>query len=110
MGVLKWISGMVQDVETYLANEEKIVKADLAPLMANIGSEFRDALGKFAEAEYAAFKSIVGDEFAKVKAANPSATVFELAKLVGEAALPALESGGMKIAETALLQFVVSLL
>lgn len=107
---MSWISGMITDVEQYFKNEVAIIKADAAPILANIGTEFRDALGNFMEAEYAAFKSIVASEFARVKAANPTASLVDLMKLAVAAALPALESGGIKVAEAALIQFVSGLL
>ena len=107
---MSWYSGIITNVENYLAGEVAIIKADAAPIMANIGTEFRDALGAFMEAEYAAFKSIVATTFSTVKAANPSASMIDLVKLAFTAALPALESGGLKIAESAVLQLIMTLL
>lgn len=105
-----WVSGIITDIESFLVSVEPTIKADLAPIWANIQTEFMNAEGKFVPEVYAAFKLVLSQTFASVKAANPGASVFELVKLVAEAALPALKSGGITLAESALIQFVTSLL
>jgi hypothetical protein len=108
MSFTTWISGMVTDIEAYLAKAEAIIKADLTPVLANIETEFVTAEKKFAEDVYAAFKSIVSNIWAQSLAAHPGDLIAAV-EATFKAALPALKSGGITLAESALLQFIASL-
>lgn len=111
MSVFSWISGKLTNLEHFWANVlYPDIKALLGTVAANLHTEFVSAENTFMEAEYAAFKSIIHDTIARVKAANPSAHLFDLVSLVAKEALPALESGGLAIAESAILQFIVAAL
>lgn len=106
---MKWFSGMLIDVEGYLSGAEQSVKADIAPVMANIETEFISASKRFAHDVYADFKAIVGEAWKAAAAANPGdlgAAIVATAK----ASAPLLETAGIKVAESALFQFVASLI
>jgi hypothetical protein len=106
---MNWISGMILKIEDYLAKAEQTIKDDLAPVMANIETEFVSAEKVFAADVYAAAKSIIASNWATALAAHPG----DLAAAVSatfKAALPALESGGIRIAESALMQLITSML
>jgi len=106
---MSWISGMILDVESFVKTEASVVRDDLAPMWANIKTEFMDAEGKFAADVYGAFKGVIAGIWATESAAHPGDLMGAISATF-KASLPALESGGIRIAESALIQFISSLL
>lgn len=109
MSIGSWISGEITDLEKYIASAATEIKTDLAPVWANIETEFMDAEGVFVSEAYLAAKNVITITWKTAQAANPTDLGAAVAAAF-KAALPALESGGITLLESAVMQFITSLI
>jgi hypothetical protein len=106
---MSFFSGAIKDVEAFMSGVEKPLMADFGPVIAKVRTEFSDALGNLAEAEYESAKSIIRSAWSSaVSASNGNLGVALSAAF--NASKGQLASAGIQIAEKSVLCLLTSII